>query len=232
MKSQDNDSFFKSKDELDFESLLYVLLENLNLLISVFLVSIFGCFIYFVSSTPLYKSISLIEVQKEESFFPSIGSGLESAFSPSSSLEAEIEIYKSDSTVRDTLDNLENQNFFDEIEKPSISKIKENLVLKGNRNSLIEISLVFDDKFLLKKILNEMNNEYIKDRKEFKQRSSSLGREFVKNEIPRIKNLLEEAEDRFNKFKLSTNSVGLIFESDNRVEQLNRLQERIKRNKF
>ena len=232
MRSQDNDSFFKSKDELDFESLLYVLLENLNLLISVFLVSIFGCFIYFVSSTPLYKSISLIEVQKEESFFPSIGSGLESAFSPSSSLEAEIEIYKSDSTVRDTLDNLENQNFFDEIEKPSISKIKENLVLKGNRNSLIEISLVFDDKFLLKKILNEMNNEYIKDRKEFKQRSSSLGREFVKNEIPRIKNLLEEAEDRFNKFKLSTNSVGLIFESDNRVEQLNRLQERIREINF
>ena len=232
MKSLDNESFFKSRDELDFESLLYILLENLNLLISIFLVSVLGCFIYFVSSTPLYKSISLIEVQKEESFFPSIGSGLESAFSPSSSLEAEIEIYKSDSTVRDTLNNLENQNFFEEIDKPSISEIKEKLVLKGNRSSLIEISLVFEDKFLLKKILNELNNEYIKDRKEFKQRSSSLGREFVKNEIPRIKSLLEQAEDKFNKFKLSTNSVGLIFESDNRVEQLSRLQERIREINF
>ncbi len=232
MKSLDNESFFKSRDELDFESLLYILLENLNLLISIFLVSVLGCFIYFVSSTPLYKSTSLIEVQKEESFFPSIGSGLESAFSPSSSLEAEIEIYKSDSTVRDTLNNLENQNFFEEIDKPSISEIKEKLVLKGNRSSLIEISLVFEDKFLLKKILNELNNEYIKDRKEFKQRSSSLGREFVKNEIPRIKSLLEQAEDKFNKFKLSTNSVGLIFESDNRVEQLSRLQERIREINF
>ncbi len=232
MKSLDNESFFKSRDELDFESLLYILLENLNLLISIFLVSVLGCFIYFVSSTPLYKSTSLIEVQKEESFFPSIGSGLESAFSPSSSLEAEIEIYKSDSTVRDTLNNLENQNFFEEIDVPSISEIKEKLVLKGNRSSLIEISLVFEDKFLLKKILNELNNEYIKDRKEFKQRSSSLGREFVKNEIPRIKSLLEQAEDKFNKFKLSTNSVGLIFESDNRVEQLSRLQERIREINF
>ena len=222
MQSEEKNSFIKVNDDVDFVSLLFVLLENLNLFITVFVVSTFISFIYYLSSTKIYSSSSLIEIQTE-----SIG------FSPASplmqsnknSLVAEMEIFKSDSTIIDTISNLDGA-FKDEI--PSVSKIQGGLNISSSSPSLMSISLSYDNRDLTPVILNQLVDEYILDRKEFKKESSSAARKFIASELPKVKALLAKAEDNLNSFKLSTNSTDVIFDDKTRNIKLNELEDRVR----
>ena len=75
--------------------------------------------------------------------------------------------------------------------------------------------------------LNILNDEFIKDRKEFAKESSIAGRRFINQEIPRIKKLLKNAEDDFNDFKVSKNATDVIFDTKNRNIKLERLKDRL-----
>ena len=103
MHSDERNSLIKINDDVDFVSLLFVLLENLNLFITVFIVSTFISLIYYISSTKIYLSSSLIEIQTD-----SIGFVPGTAFAQRNinSLTAEIEIFKSSDTIVDTISNL------------------------------------------------------------------------------------------------------------------------------
>ena len=64
-------SILTVNDEIDLTSLLSVFLENLNFLISIFLVSLPVLGIYYLTSEEIYRTDSLIEVQNEsKSFLP------------------------------------------------------------------------------------------------------------------------------------------------------------------
>ena len=76
-------------------------------------------------------------------------------------------------------------------------------------------------------ILNQLTQEFIKDRKEFRQESSAAARKFIAEEMPRVRLLLSEAEDKLNNFKLSTNSTDFIFDDQSRNVKLKELQDRI-----
>ena len=71
------------------------------------------------------------------------------------------------------------------------------------------------------------NNQYINDRKNFIRQSSTAGRNFISQEIPRIKKLLQEAEANLNNFKISTNKSDIIFDADTRNLKLERLRNRV-----
>ena len=226
-------SRFKLNDEIDPISLLNVLFKNSNLLISVFLTSFFITLIYYLAVTPMYQSSSLLEIRKDNQ---GIGAslGLYNQFlnsgTDSNSLRAEIEIYKSGNTRKDVYEKLINEGKVDK--DISFDEINDNLNVTSDDKSLLTIKYSYSDPDLTSLILNYFNEEYIKDRKEFRQQSSAAGRKYISQEIPRIQSLLKEAEEKLNNFKLSTNSAGLIFDSDNRSSRLSSLTERIKEIEF
>ena len=171
-------------DEIDLASLFTVIFDNFNFLISIFLTSIFVISIYYLSASKLYLSSSLIEITQtsNNSYLPeSLRSGLGNGFSNDNSLQAEIEIYKSNNTIVDALDALKSLNKYEDI--PSLSEVKKNLSLESNSKSLITIKLISDNAELNPILLNLLNSEFINDRRNFIKQSSAAGKNFVQKEI-------------------------------------------------
>ena len=104
MEKERNNNFLKVNDEVDLISILFVTLKNINLFFSIFLASLLFSFIYYLSSTKIYQSQSLIEIQTQETLNPN------QVFNPysmsSNSLDAEIEIYRSKDTINDVIESL------------------------------------------------------------------------------------------------------------------------------
>lgn len=218
------DSIFKVNDDIDLISLLFVTLKNINLLLSVFLVSFLVSFIYYLSSTKIYKSDSLIEIQKQD-----LGSSANN-FGPlmpltNNSLEAEMEIYKS----RDTLEQVIEKFLikFPEEDPPSISALFNGLSLSARNQSLVQITFSYDDEDYTRILLDLVTDEFINSKTNFKKESTAATRRFISEELPRVRVLLSEAEDNLNAFKLSTNSTDIIFDDKTRNSKLNELQNRI-----
>ena len=226
--SKEKNSFFN--DEFDLTSILSVLFDNFNILFSVLISSFFVVSIFYLTSENIYQSNSLIEIKREESsLLPN--SFLDANNLSQNSLDAEIEIYKSDDTIIDALANLRRDIDF-ETTFPSAGYVRSNLVLKTDSVSLINISYKSNDYDLNSILLDELNNEFIKDRTNFKKQSSAAGKNFVRNEIPRIKKLLKEAEDNLNSFKISTNASDVIFDTNTRNFKLDQLKDRVNEIEF
>ena len=207
-------------DKIDLITIFSVLLDNFNLIISVFFSGLVLAFIIYTSSTPVFVSKSLIEIQQGNNLVPNI-----SNFNTSREefLSAEVEIYRSGNTLKDVEKIIKSRDILEDFDLPSAGQIRSNLRLSTNGKSLITILYSNTDKDLAQIVLSYLNEEYIKDRKDFKKRSSAAGREFIKNEIPKIKQSLKNAENELSNFKLSTNQAGLIFESDSRNSELKSL---------
>ena len=221
-------------DEVDLISVLTVFFDNFNLIISIFLASLLAMVIFYLSSTNYYQSNSLLEIKSESSSFlpESLTGGITSGISGGNSLQAEIEIYRSNNTILDALENLRETKIFEDGEIPSPGEVRSNLTLNSSSKSLINISYVSSNPILSEKLLNLLNEEFILDRKNFIKQSSSAGRQFIRQEIPRIKVLLKEAEDNLNSFKVSTNASDIIFDTNNQNLNLERLRNRINEIEF
>lgn len=221
-------------DEVDLISVLTVFFDNFNLIISIFLASLLAMVIFYLSSTNYYQSNSLLEIKSESSSFlpESLTGGISSGISGGNSLQAEIEIYRSNNTILDALENLRETKIFEDAEIPSPGEVRSNLTLNSSSKSLINISYVSSDPILSENLLNLLNEEFILDRKNFIKQSSAAGRQFIRQEIPRIKVLLKEAEDNLNSFKVSTNASDIIFDTNNQNLNLERLRNRINEIEF
>ena len=211
-------------DEVDLNSLFSVIFDNFNILFSIFLTSFLVISIYYLSATRFYQSNSLLEIKQNNStsFLPESLNSFSSITSNDNSLDAEIEIYKSNDTVFDALETL--KKTYDPEILPTVSEVKLNLLLKSNSKTLLSINFISDDKELSSIILNQLNKEFIKDRRDFIKQSSAAGKNFIQKEIPRIRLLLKEAEDKLNSYKVSTNKSDVIFDSKTRNLKLDRLR--------
>ena len=151
--SENNNSFNEENiinDQIDLSSLLSILLDNFNLLISTFLVGFFLAFIIYITSENIFSSKSLIEIQQEQNMFgtniPGMGNRNQN------SLQAEVAIYKSAYTIDDVVSTLLTN---EEIEKdviPSASTIRSNLTVSSSGNSLITIIFNHSDQKLTEEI--------------------------------------------------------------------------------
>ena len=114
----------------------------------------------------------------------------------------------------------------------STANVKSNLNISSDSNSLLSISFKSQNQEITRILLDFLNEEYMQDRKDFIRESSVAGKEFVRKEIPRIQNLLKEAEDNLNEFKISTNTSDVIFDTNTRNSKLDRLKTRINEIEF
>ena len=125
-------------DEIDLISLISVIFDNFNLLISIFIASIFVITIYYFSSVNLYSSNTLLDIKEEKSSFlpDSLSSGISTGISGQDRLQSEIEIYKSDNTILDALIKFRSEIDSNEKEIPSVGEIRNNLSLKNSQRHL------------------------------------------------------------------------------------------------
>ena len=217
-------------DDIDLISILSVFLDNFNVIVSVLFSSLLIISIYYLSAESLYRSVTLIEIKNDKfSYVPdTLASGFSSQLSNNGPIEAEIEIYKSNETISDALENFKKEELYDELDFPLTTNfIKGNLRITSSSNSLLTISFTSQNKELSKDLLNMLNKEFINDRRNFAKQSSTAGRKFINQEIPRIKELLKEAENNLNNFKVSTKTSDVIFDSDTRNTKLERLKNRV-----
>ena len=100
--SQDKKIF---KDEIDFATIFTVLFDNFNLLFSIFVSSFFIVSVYYLSSNRIYQSDTLLEIKNDKSSFlpDSLSSGISRGISSRNSLDAEVEIYKSNFSSYDCI---------------------------------------------------------------------------------------------------------------------------------
>ena len=167
-------------DEVDLNSLFSVIFDNFNILFSIFLTSFLVISIYYLSATRFYQSNSLLEIKQNNStsFLPESLNSFSSITSNDNSLDAEIEIYKSNDTVFDALETL--KKTYDPEILPTVSEVKLNLLLKSNSKTLLSINFISDDEELSSIILNQLNKEFIKDRRDFIKQSSAAGKTLYK----------------------------------------------------
>ena len=215
-----------ANDQIDLSSLVSILFDNFNLILSVFLSSLLAITIYFFSAEVLYRSSSLLEVRGNTSSFVPESFTEVSSLRLQNELEAEIEIYKSDSTIKDVLEKLRNQGIYNPDELPSTSEVRRNLNIQNTSKSLIKIDFISNNKKLTKDLLDFFNTEFIEDRKNFFSESSAAGKKFIQSEIPKIKELLRASEDKLNNYKISTNASDVIFDTNTRNFKLDELKNR------
>ena len=104
-------------DEIDLSTILSIFFDNFNYLLSIFLSSIFVVTIYYLTSPSLYLSESLLEIKNDSrSFLPSSLSNISQRNSSENSINAEIEIYKSEETIKDALNNLFKTSFYQDMD--------------------------------------------------------------------------------------------------------------------
>ena len=214
-----------TNDQIDLNSLISILFDNFNIILSVFLSSLLAITVYFFSAESLYRSSSLLEVKENSSsLFP--GFTDVSTFSRKNELEAEKEIYKSDATIKDALERINSLNNYQLEDLPSALEVRENLDIQNTSQSLMRINFVSDNKNLTKDLLDLLNQEFIDDRKNFFSESSAAGKKFIQSEIPKIKTLLRESEEKLNNYKISTNTSDVIFDTNTRNFKLEELKNR------
>jgi len=214
-----------TNDQIDLNSLISILFDNFNIILSVFLSSLLVITVYFFSSESLYRSSSLLEVKENSSsLFPSFTDV--STFSRKNELEAEKEIYKSDATIKDALERINSLNIYQSEDLPSALEVRKNLDIQNTSQSLMKINFVSDNRNLTKDLLDLLNQEFIDDRKNFFSESSAAGKKFIQSEIPKIKTLLRESEEKLNNYKISTNTSDVIFDTNTRNFKLEELKNR------
>ena len=220
------------KDEIDLISIFSVILDNFNLLLSIFISSLFVIFVYYLSASSVYLSEAMLEIKQDStSFLPK--SLLTQGISKQNDLDAEVEIYKSNSTIQDVLETIIKSNNFDIEDIPSSAdNVRKNLSVNSDQKSLLTVTYKSTNQDLASYMLNLLNYEYIDDRKDFAKESSVAGRNFIRQEIPKIRNLLKKAEDNLNSFKVSTNTSDYIFDTNTRNVKLERLRNRINEIEF
>ena len=90
----------------------------------------------------------------------------------------------------------------------------------------MKINFISNNEKLTKDLLDLFNKEFIEDRKNFFSESSAAGKKFIQSEIPKIKDLLRESEEKLNNYKISTNVSDVIFDTNTRNFKLEELKNR------
>ena len=212
-------------DNIDLDTLFVVLLNKIDALSKIFIISLIFLLFLFITEERIYQSSSLIHFdQSANNLLPGSAGGI----SPTPNLSGEKEIYKSISTINGAIDKMIKDDALEEI--PSVGEIIGGLSFSVESN-LMTVRLNYTDQRDTKTILNYLNEEFLIDKIENKQLRAKKGIEFVNNEIPKINILLSAAEEDLTDFRSSSGKY-LIFESESRGESIDTLEERIKEIEF
>ncbi|CAI1563535.1 tyrosine-protein kinase Wzc [Serratia proteamaculans] len=84
---------------------------------------------------------------------------------------------------------------------------------KGKDTGILALSLTGDDPVKIKKILNNIINNYLQQNVERKSEEAGKSLEFLKEQLPQVRQNLDLAENKLNQFRQQNDSVDLSLEA-------------------
>ena len=208
-------------DDLDIDTLLTVLFNRINSLLIVFLGSIFILSLIYIFQERIYQSNSLLQFENNSSFNTTDFQGFSSL--NDTQLSAEIEIFKSLSTIQGAKNKLNSSLNED---TPSLQDISSGLTFSDDGKNLLTIRYSNNNSNITQSILSSLIDEFLSDRAENNRITAVKGIEFVDKEIPKLRLQLDLAEEELTKFKTS-GGKNLIFGDENSGESIKALNEEI-----
>ncbi|EPR3507099.1 polysaccharide biosynthesis tyrosine autokinase [Serratia marcescens] len=100
-------------------------------------------------------------------------------------------------------------------ELTAIDSIKSRLVIaeKSAKSGMIGLSITGDDPALTRETLNSILTNYLQQNTERKSEKAAKSLEFVKEQMPRVKSSLNQAEDKLNDYRKRNDSIDLSLEA-------------------
>lgn len=151
---------------------------------------------------PVYRSSAVIEVIYSE---PEALYVTESQFQRKASrrLGTVIQRMKSRSRVEDIMKELNlDKDVKNEVEyRELVEKIRNGIEVKEPGLNLLEISCVYNDPQVCRRIVNLLVRKFIKEQLEIQEKDTSAGLEFLNKEIELYKKKLEEASSALEEFE-------------------------------
>ncbi len=97
----------------------------------------------------------------------------------------------------------------------SINNILNNLSVndKGKDTGVLSLSLTGEDPILIKDILNNITRNYLQQNVERKSEEAGKSLDFLKEQLPEVRQALDNAEDKLNQFRQKNDSVDLTLEA-------------------
>ena len=207
-------------DELDIDTLLTVFFNRVNSLLVIFLGSALILMLIYIFQERIYQSNAMLQFENSSSLNPTNFQGLSVS---DTQLPAEIEIFKSLSTIQGAQDKLDSSLIED---TPSIYEISSGLSFLEDGDNLLTVRYSNNDTNVTQYILTNLIEEFLSDRIENNRITAVKGIEFVDKEIPKLRSQLGSAEEELTNFKTSGGS-NLIFDDENRGDSINTLNEEI-----
>ena len=108
----------------------------------------------------------------------------------------------------------------------AISFLSHNLTIveKGKNTGIISLSFVGENKQFIKKVLDNVSQNYFLQNVERESAEAEKSLSFLKNHLPEIKNKLTTAEDELNKFRQDNDSIDLGLEAKSTLDVMVKLE--------
>ncbi len=210
-------------DDLDFDTLLTVFFNRLNYLLTVFIGSIVLLVSIYLFQERIYQSSALLQFETKSSTL--VSTPLDGFTQNNTVLSAEKEIFKSFNTIEGVKTRIRNKS--GDIDVPDSATILKGISFSDDGKNLLTINFSINDNKISKFVLQSLIEEFISDRVQNNRLAAIKGIEFVDEEIPKLKNLLNLAENDLTKFR-SSGGNSFIFDNENRGDAIDSLNKEIK----
>ncbi|MBA5237957.1 tyrosine-protein kinase Wzc [Pectobacterium aroidearum] len=91
---------------------------------------------------------------------------------------------------------------------------------RGKDTGVLALSLEGEDPVLTNKILNSISDNYLQQNVERKSEESGRSLEFLKEQLPNVRSILDEADNKLNLFRQKNESVDLSLEAKSVLETM------------
>jgi tyrosine-protein kinase Etk/Wzc len=98
---------------------------------------------------------------------------------------------------------------------------------KGRDSGILELSLMHSNPEYAKNVLNNVAQTYVRQNVERSSAEALQSLEFLKVQLPSVKKQLEEAENRFNEYKVKQQSVDISLETQSVLQQIVKLDTKL-----
>ena len=210
-------------DDLDIDTLLTVLFNRLNYLITVFIGSIALLILIYLFQERIYQSSAMLQFETKSSTL--VSTPLDGFTQSNTALAAEKEIFRSLNTIEGVKTKILNKS--KDVEIPDSATILKGISFSDDGKNLLTINFSINDNKISKIVLQSLIEEFISDRIQNNRLAAIKGIEFVDEEIPKLKNLLNLAENDLTRFR-SSGGNSFIFDNENRGDAIDSLNKEIK----
>ena len=210
-------------DDLDIDTLLTVLFNRLSYLITVFIGSIALLILIYLFQERIYQSSAMLQFETKSSTL--VSTPLDGFTQNNTALTAEKEIFRSLNTIEGVKTKILNKS--KDVEIPDSATILKGISFSDDGKNLLTINFSINDNKISKIVLQSLIEEFISDRIQNNRIAAIKGIEFVDEEIPKLKNLLNLAENDLTRFR-SSGGNSFIFDNENRGDVIDSLNKEIK----